>query len=200
MDSEKEKILDTIFSKQFNFSANWSIIADSVKIISCKKNTSIRLPNKLERNLFFLQSGATGSILFKKNKLICVDICLANDFFGDYQSLITNQASPLEIVAITDCTYLSIPFDKLLLVYAQHPDIEMERIGRLSAEYLYVLKNSEIMDIKTLSAKERYVKLYARKPEVIQQIPVKYIAAYLGITAESMSRIRKEVGREHLLS
>lgn len=195
-----DKILDGIFSRQFNLKdVDWSSISDAVKFFSCKKNNSIRLPNKYEKNLLYLQKGAIGTVHYKKDKLVCVDICLENDFFGDYQSLITSQKSPLEIVAITDCTYISIPFKELLKVYSSVSQTEIERIGRVNAEYLYILKNKEIIEMKTLSVKQRYINLYRKQPKLIQQIPLKYIAAYLSITPESMSRIRKEVAKEHFL-
>ncbi len=201
MDHKIEDILDNIFSSNYNLSSgDWSAISNTVKIISAKKNTVIRPCNSYEKDLFYLQKGATGSILSKKNKLICIDICLTGEFFGDYQALLTKEKSPLEITAVTDCTYLVIPFASLMSVYEKCSETEMERIGRIAAEDLYILKHSEIIDMKTLSAKERYLKLYSKKPEIVQQVPVKYIAAYLGITSESLSRIRKEVTKGHLLS
>ena len=49
------------------------------------------------------------------------------------------------------------------------------------------------VEMVTVSAKERYLKLIKEKPQVIQQSPLKYIASYLGITDTSFSRIRKEI-------
>jgi len=88
MKSKIEHLLDDIFSNNFNLSnANWSIISDMVKIMSVKKNTIIRPSNTYEKHLFYLQKGAAESTILKKNKLICIDICVTGEFFGDYQAL-----------------------------------------------------------------------------------------------------------------
>ena len=201
MNNEIEELLGTIFTSHFRLSGlDWASASGSVELIDCKKNTTIRSVNKRELNLYYILKGATASILFTNNKLICVDICFSNEFSGDYQSLITGQKSALEIKAITDCSILSIPFNSLMKVYAQKPKTEMERIGRVTAESLYILKNKEIIDLKTLSAKERYLKMLEQQPELLQNIPLKYLAAYLGISAESLSRIRKELATRAFLS
>lgn len=48
-------------------------------------------------------------------------------------------------------------------------------------------------DLLTLSAEKRYLKLLAEQPEVIQNVPIQYIASYIGIKPESLSRIRKKI-------
>ena len=194
MNNKIEELLEKIFTNHFRLSGlDWSSASGSVKLFNCKKNSTIRPPNKHELNLYYILNGATASILFSNHKLICIDICFSNEFSGDYQSLITGQKSALEIKAITDCSILSIPFNTLRKVYAQKPQIETERIGRSTAESLYILKNKEIIDLKTLSAKERYLKMLEQQSELLQKMPLKYLAAYLGISAESLSRIRKEL-------
>ena len=194
MNSQIEELLSKAFANHFNLSGlDWSSISDVVKLMEFKKNAVIRSANKSELNLYYILEGATASILFKKDKLICIDICFTDEFSGDYQSLLTRQRSTLEIRAITDCIILSIPFDDLMKVYVQKPKIEIEKIGRITAESLYILKNKEVIDLKTLSAKERYLKMLEQQPELLQKTPLKYLAAYLSISPESLSRIRKEL-------
>ena len=56
-------------------------------------------------------------------------------------------------------------------------------------------KNKQrIIDLTTLSAEQRYLKLMKNYPSILQNIPLKYIASYLGINPGSLSRIRKEIG------
>ncbi|MEM9363768.1 MAG: Crp/Fnr family transcriptional regulator [Bacteroidota bacterium] len=194
MNSEIEKVLSKTFSNHFNLTGlDWSNLSPVVKLVKHKKNSVIRQADKIETNLYYILEGSTASILFKKDKLVCIDLCFKDEFSGDYQSLLTQQRSGLEIRAITDSVILSIPFDGLFKIYSQKPKIEMERIGRISAERLYILKNKEVIDLKTRSAKERYLTLLNQQPELLQKISLKYLAAYLGISAESLSRIRKEL-------
>ena len=66
------------------------------------------------------------------------------------------------------------------------------KICRFAAEALFIDKQSKQIDFLTKSAKERYLELQSRCPEIILRTPQKYIASFLGITPQSLSRIRKE--------
>lgn len=200
MQLDVEATLKNIFESQFQLMhVNWKQLAQHTQLISCSRNTCIREAEQVERNMSFLLSGATGAFMYKKDKLVCLDICIEEEFFGDYASIISSQESPMEIRSLTACQYLSFPFSKLLETYQQLPPIEAERIGRQSAEYLFIAKQHELIDSKVCSASERYLKLLQKNPTIFQQIPLKYIASYLGITAESLSRIRKTVTQTDFL-
>ena len=189
-----EKLLGEIYATHFDFSGlDWSNVASKATINKFKKNSVIRPSGDFEMNLYYILEGVTASVNYKLDKLVCIDICFKNEFSGDYQSLVMNQKSTLEIRAITNCTILSIPFNSLLETYRQKPESEVEKIRRINAESLYFLRSEEIIDLKTLSAKERYLKMLKQQPELLQKIPLKYLAAYLSISAESLSRIRKEL-------
>ena len=66
-------------------------------------------------------------------------------------------------------------------------------LGKAISEMLYVRKQQEQINLLTLSPQERYIKLIESRPEIFQRTPLKIIASYLGLTAESLSRIRKRV-------
>ncbi|MFD2520835.1 Crp/Fnr family transcriptional regulator [Emticicia soli] len=67
---------------------------------------------------------------------------------------------------------------------------EIERLGRLLAEQ-YLVQIDEIKIIlQTLSAKQRYEYILQHKPELVQRIPLKYLASFLGIKLETLSRVR----------
>ncbi len=67
------------------------------------------------------------------------------------------------------------------------------KLGRIVAEHYYINKTKREKDFLTKSATERYLELVNTRPELVQQIPVHFIAKYLGIKPESLSRIRKEI-------
>lgn len=198
--SEKENVLKEIFERGFNLrSDDWGELSEKVKMVSQQKNELIRFSGQVEKHLYYLIEGATGTMMDKKGKQVCLDICTTGEFFGDYLSLLTQTKSRVEILALLPCTYLIIPFSALLTQYQQYPAEVQERIGRETAENLYVLKQQELIDIKTLDANERYLKMLEKEPQLVQDIPLKHLAAYLGITPESMSRIRKSSIQEQNL-
>ncbi|MGN4146230.1 hypothetical protein [Flavobacterium johnsoniae] len=58
---------------------------------------------------------------------------------------------------------------------------------------LYIQKQQQQIDLLTLTPQDRYLKLIESRPEIFQRTPLKIIASYLGLTAESLSRIRKRI-------
>ena len=71
-----------------------------------------------------------------------------------------------------------------------YSSITMANLGRKMLENFILLYENWLMDLWKQNAFERYMTLLNEYPEVIQQIPMKYIASYLGITVQSLSRIR----------
>ena len=108
-----------------------------------------------------------------------------------YDSFITRRPSFYQIETLTDTK----------LWYLTHQDVmEMrvetvsgQEIGRLIAETLFLKKFEREQELLTMTAEERYLNLLNKSPKVIQQIPLKYIVSYIGITPQALSRIRKRI-------
>ena len=66
-------------------------------------------------------------------------------------------------------------------------------LGRLSSERLFLIKSKREQSLLNETAEERYLNLFKERPNLIQQIPLKYIASYIGVTAQALSRIRKRI-------
>ncbi|TPN89303.1 Crp/Fnr family transcriptional regulator [Aquimarina algicola] len=194
--TEIEQILSSVFKKSFGIiDVDYRKLSEVSTYFQYPKNTILRDAFKKEMNLGYIIEGSTGNFVYKKDKRICVDLCYENSFFGDYSSLLTGKISPLEIQSLETITYISIPFTKLVEAYES--PIVSEKIGRIAAEQLYILKNQQLIDLQTLSAEERYLKLLEIQPKVLQRTQSKYIASFLGITPESFSRIRKKILKSH---
>jgi hypothetical protein len=74
-----------------------------------------------------------------------------------------------------------------------HNTQEFREFGRLLVLNHYELLNERILDMVKISAESRYLKLLSNNPDVFQNVQLKIIASYLGITDTSLSRIRKEM-------
>jgi sugar diacid utilization regulator len=66
-----------------------------------------------------------------------------------------------------------------------------ERVGRKMIELIYMQREMKELQLHSRTAEDYYCDLLRTNKELIQQIPQKYLASYLGITPESLSRIRK---------
>jgi len=155
-----------------------------------KKNEIIKAENTVEKYGYFLLHGAVGSFVWKKNNYACLDIFLEHSFFADDLSLTTGEASPLEIMALEHSSILRISKSNIQALRETSIGIKLFMIGEQNDN---AKKQQQQMDLMTKSAEERYCELLNRQPDLISRIPQKHIASYLGITTQSLSRIRRKV-------
>lgn len=114
-----------------------------------------------------------------------------NGWYADYESFLSGEPSGQNIQAMEDCTLYLIYRKDLEALFAQHP--VFEKFGRLMAEraVLGLKKKNEFLTLQSLE--ERYLQLINDRPKVIERVSLKYIASYLGMKPESLSRIRKRL-------
>jgi CRP/FNR family transcriptional regulator, anaerobic regulatory protein len=103
-------------------------------------------------------------------------------------SFLTQQPSQESIELIEDSFLITISRDNLYGLYKTYPRSNI--IGRLRVEEAYLELEKRTRSLQQLSAKERYEELIAKSPMCLQRVPLKHIASYLGITQETLSRIR----------
>ena len=112
-----------------------------------------------------------------------------NQFVTSFSSFITRKPSAESLHALDDCELLVISHADLHSLYEQSP--ALQKLGRIMAEANYVLAMQRIYSLQHQSAQERYAELLHIYPNLINQVPHHYVASYLGVTPESLSRIRK---------
>lgn len=105
-------------------------------------------------------------------------------------SFFSQKPSLTNIQALEDVQAVIVKHSDLHKLFDQFHDIE--RLGRLIVEqYLVQIEEMKIM-LQTLSARERYEYMLRHKPEFVQRIPLKYLASFLGIQLETLSRVRNQ--------
>ncbi len=182
--------LKVAFDKYFDAPIEaWTSFNNHCKEVRFKKNEVIKRAGQTEKNGYFILNGACGVFLLKENNLVCLDIVLENDFFADHMSLITQQPSPLETIALEATTALQISKDSIDKFKKNSFGSSLFLIG---AEHSFVEKQLQQIDLLTKTAEQRYHELLLKNPSLIKRIAQKHIASYLGITTQSLSRIRKK--------
>jgi CRP-like cAMP-binding protein len=91
---------------------------------------------------------------------------------------------------------LRIHYNDVQVLYSKYKNVE--RLGRLLTESSYVRRTRREFSFIMQSAEERYLTLLASHSQIIQDIPQKHIASYLGIKAESLSRIRRALANKKI--
>lgn len=185
------QLLKKSFDKYFEAPVEtWRKFASLCDIVIFKKEEILKRSNTKEKYFYFILEGSAGIFLWKNSNFVCVDFVFENSFYGDYMSLLTGKPTPLQTMTLEKSKMLRLSksnFDTLT-----HLPIGTT-IKRIASEVSFIDKQQQQIDLLTKTAKQRYQTLIDKFPEIIRRTPLKYIASYLGITPQSLSRIRKRV-------
>ena len=122
---------------------------------------------------------------------ITSDFYFPPNFITSYTSFVTGKPSEVYVQAMEDMDVLVIHRSDLYHLYTTYPSFE--KLGRLMAEQVAITSEKHLFSLLNLTAEERYKRLLDDYPQFIQQIPLQYIASYLGIKQETLSRVRKRI-------
>ena len=114
-----------------------------------------------------------------------------NRLVGAFVSLLTSQPSEEYIECISPGTLVTVNYYDWEALYTISP--ALNTFGRLLAEFNYILAIERIASLQYKNATNRYEAFIEQYPGLFNRIPHHYIASYLGITPESLSRIRKSL-------
>jgi CRP-like cAMP-binding protein len=110
-------------------------------------------------------------------------------FIAPYESLITARPSGINVQAIEPTDTVAIPGPVLTSLYDRHPC--WDRVGRKILEEMSVRRQDKEMRFRRYSPEAHYRLLIARRSPLIDRVPLRQLASYLGIAPETLSRIRR---------
>lgn len=142
-------------------------------------------------DIFFIEKGLLRGYYFLDDKEVTNWFAREGEFATCFYSFISKESAFETIQALEDCELTQISYADLQALYSNFP--ETERIGRIITENYYLKLESRLLNIQFKTAKERYQNLLSTQPSLIQRASLGQIASYLGITQETLSRIRGEV-------
>ncbi len=161
----------------------------SKKISLSKGADLIRMDERCD-NLYFIEKGLIRGYYFDDGKEITNWFAQEQEFATCFYSFIANKPSFEILQCLEDCELIQLNHSSLQNLYKHFP--ETERIGRVITENYYIKLEERILSLQFKTAKERYQKLQSTKPSLLQRASLGQIASYLGITQETLSRIRAE--------
>jgi len=189
MEVEKVKaIFDLYYKADIKI---WIEFAKYLKVRKFEKQDIIKDYYNTENHINLLISGSVAHFVLKEEKDICINLYYENQIFSDYLSLLTQSPTIIKTECLENAEIWSISRDDLRQLYAK--STEGLHIGKAISDAMFIRKQSEQINLLTLSPTERYLKLINERPLIFQRTPLKIIASYLGVTAESLSRIRKKI-------
>jgi CRP/FNR family transcriptional regulator, anaerobic regulatory protein len=141
--------------------------------------------------LFFVVSGAFRTFRWVEDKEVTIGFTFDGDFDSCPYAFINNLPSTDMIQALTDSVIIRVAKSDLEKLSQKEPELN-ELITYLLSHYVEILVR-RMIDFRLLTAEELYLNLLARQPDEVKAIPLQYIASYLGISSERLSRIRKKL-------
>ena len=170
---------------------DWIYFSSKLERVTFSKKEIILSKNQTENYLSFVESGILRMFVPKPENDITFGFVFKNSFISAYDSFLTQAPCEYSIEALSPTIIWRLTFNDLNDIY-QKTSIGNE-IGRKCAENLFLIKSKRELSLLTHSAEERYLNLFCERPELIKQIPLKYIASYIGVTPQALSRIRKRI-------
>lgn len=166
-------------------------LAQNSRSFSFKKNEVILHDGELCNYLYYVNQGIISGSYLEDHKEVCSWIALKDDFATSYYSFITQKTSSECIMCLEDCLVEALSYTTLNTMYTLFP--ETERAGRLILEEYYTRLEEHSIAIRSKTAKERYLLLLKSRPDLIKFAPLGRIASYLGMSQETLSRIRASI-------
>ncbi|MDX4973902.1 Crp/Fnr family transcriptional regulator [Myroides odoratimimus] len=158
------------------------------------KHRILEEEGKIPEYLYFVVSGFVRLFHYNdKGDEVTTHINCPPGFITSYTNFVNQSKSDENLECITECELLRITKTGLDLLIQQSPAFKDFSILVFQQSLSYNEKRSK--ELATLSAEQRYLKLMDEHPEVLHNVPMQYIASFLGMNPKSLSRIRKQVIR-----
>jgi len=147
---------------------------------------------KISRQIAYIQSGIFRSFYHSsESEEVTYCFTFQNTLITAYSSWITQQPTSENIQALTDMELILISYDNLSKLETTNPN--WIKFFKHIAEHEYINLEKRIFMLQRESAEKRYQNLLQNHPEYLYQIPLHYLASYLGVTQRHLSRIRKSI-------
>lgn len=168
-----------------------SLLTDSFKPKQLKKREFLLHQGEVSRFETFVNKGCLRAFyIANKGEEHIVQFAVEDWWIGDMYSFLTGTPAMYTIEALEDCELLQIDKNGLEELYLKLP--KMERFFRIIIQNAFVASQKRIISAMSQTADERYLAFIEKYPAIEQRIPQYQVAAYLGITPEFLSRIRKK--------
>ena len=164
------------------------------RVAHYKKGDFILRAGEYCRFIGFLNSGLVMvSLADDAGQAVICHFSFQKEFFTHVESIASAIPSHKNFIAFEDCELLLLNKSDLPLVFAIHPAFEV-LFNRVILEDLHRM-HASAEEKRMRSVEERYLHMMETHPELLDRVPLKFIASYLGVAAPSLSRMRKRLSK-----
>ncbi|WP_109696294.1 Crp/Fnr family transcriptional regulator [Chitinophaga deserti] len=166
----------------------WEDLAACWHPIACKRKTVLTAAGDTERYTYYVTDGLQRAFaLAEGQKEATLMFSYPGSFSGIIDSFFLRQPSRYYLETLTQSAFLRISYDDVQRLMQQHPSIA--RWIHLGTMHAMAGVMERLIEIQTLGAEQKFRRLLARSPHVLQMIPHKYLASYLGIDPATFSKL-----------
>jgi CRP-like cAMP-binding protein len=159
--------------------------------IKVKRRSLLLQEGQTSKTIYFIVKGSVRVYYLTKDGTEHTTwLLLENELLISVYSFFKGKPSFEYIEANEDCELIALHREHLDYLYKHF--MEFNLIGRKLTEAYYIRNEEQANSLRTLGAKARYQELETSNPVLLQRFPLGHIASYLGITQETLSRIRKQ--------
>jgi cAMP-binding proteins - catabolite gene activator and regulatory subunit of cAMP-dependent protein kinases len=159
-----------------------------IRMVSLKKNDFLVREGEVCHYYYFVLEGILRNYYIKDGTEITTNFDFPNDIAANFTSLVLQKKSIGYIQAMTDCKIYRMKASDFDEIKVQNP--LMQEIKEMLVSGYVILLEERLYSLQFCTAAERYHFMVERYPHFLRQIPLTYIASYLGISLETLSRIR----------
>ncbi|GCC51442.1 Crp/Fnr family transcriptional regulator [Chryseotalea sanaruensis] len=166
-------------------------ILDSIIVKHFKKGDIVIKENDADDTTFFVVKGLVRQYKILEGNDLTINFFAENEWIISLNSFNENKTTDHFLICLEDTELITGNEESAQVLFKVFP--RFETISRIVMEKTFSEKQKFLHAFQTDSPEQRYLNLVKNKPDILQRISQYYIASYLGITPESLSRIRKRM-------
>ncbi|MGO9480191.1 MAG: Crp/Fnr family transcriptional regulator [Candidatus Kryptoniota bacterium] len=186
-----ERIRELFFKMAEYGDSDWEIFSSKLVRKEFPKEVLVLKAGQTENYLSFIENGVVRYFIPKPKNDITFGFSFDDEFECAYESFLTRTPSPYSVGTLAPTTLWRLTYEDLQDVYQRSEKGNL--VGRLMGEYQFLKKARRELSLLNDTAEERYLKLFKERPNMLRNIPLKYIASYIGVTPQALSRIRRRI-------
>lgn len=154
------------------------------------KNELFLREGEVCKSIGFIEKGSMRLYYDSPDKKVCNDFFFENSVIGSFASFLAEKPSIVSIAAIEECEIVLFSKKDLLELIQQFPSLKRLADFILQEQFIRTEKREEAL--LKFSAEKRFRNLLEEHPKIFKRIPLHYVAGYLNITPETLSRYRSK--------
>ncbi|MEL6252258.1 MAG: Crp/Fnr family transcriptional regulator [Bacteroidota bacterium] len=168
-------------------------LTEKMEIRQFKKGEIIVKEGQYADKSYYIVQGCARAYYLHEGRDISDWFAFENEFISAIVSFFTDRPSPHYIEIIQDAILIEMSRDTINQLSDKYHDFE--RLIRVVVTHTMLSQRERISSILFHTAEEKYEQMLAIRPDIVQRVPLMHIASYLGMTLETLSRIRKQKNR-----